>query len=517
MSAKFFILIKWWRNSILLLCLLSLSAFTAFAQINQSKRYELLLNENEPDFYITTTQHGLFLSRHLSGFDTSRLELIRLDTSFNEAWKGFISLEPNHSLAGKRTYNNFAFFLFRHVNPAIKDLILFMVDEQKGSYTRYNIKSYIPFMVTELQVVENTVLIGGYYNRVPLVLHFNRITFQSKVLPGLFNEEGELNHIKTYEDGTFDVLISAKNFTKQKTIWIRSYNPEGNLIAYYSIRPEGNKNLLFGRSVKTERHTQLIAGVYGLRYSEYSRGLFVSSVNASGYQRLKYYNFGDLENFFKYMKARRESRIKERIERRKVKGKMIRFNYRFLVHEVIEYQGQFILLGEAFYPKYKSLENSYGGFFRPYLNYAGLSTRDGRVFDGYWYTHAVIIAFNENGDLLWDNSFEINDVKTFTLEQFVKIEVKEDRIVLLYLYGNMLRTKIIQGNKVLEGKTADPIETWYSNDIVLLSKEKADQAKLEYWYDDFFYAYGVQNIVNGIDTPLTPKRRVFFINKISYQ
>ncbi|HPH45960.1 MAG TPA: hypothetical protein PKU83_03075, partial [Chryseolinea sp.] len=107
--------------------------------------------------------------------------------------------------------------------------------------------------------------------------------------------------------------------------------------------------------------------------------------------------------------------------------------------------------------------------------------------------------------------FEINDVRTFTLEQFVKLEVQEDKIALLYLFDNELRTKIIKGNKVLEGKISEPIDTKITNDVV--GKDSGDVNRLDYWYTQYFYAYGIQEISN----PTFGKRRVFFINKVSYK
>jgi hypothetical protein len=239
----------------------------------------------------------------------------------------------------------------------------------------------------------------------------------------------------------------------------------------------------------------------------YSRGLFLASIDAGGNQQLRYYNYGDLDNFFKYMKAKREARVKDRIERRKVKGKRTRFNYRFLVHEIVPYKNQYILLGEAFYPKYVST----AGSMSPFFSSGGYSTmmRDGRIFDGYYYTHAVVMGFDQQGNLLWDNSFEINDVKTYTLEQFVKLEVQGDRIALLYLFDNELRTKIIQDDQVLEGKSFKNIKMKFDKDEV--TKEQIAMSKLDYWYRDYFYAYGIQEITN----PELGKRRVFFINKIS--
>jgi hypothetical protein len=83
----------------------------------------------------------------------------------------------------------------------------------------------------------------------------------------------------------------------------------------------------------------------------------------------------------------------------------------------------------------------------------------------------------------------------------------------LYLYENEIRTKIIKGDQVLEGKSSDPIKTLNESEIV--KKEFADKNKLEYWYNDYLYAYGVQEIVNMNQKGLG-KRRVFYINKVSF-
>src|SRR5690606_22558323 len=196
---------------------------------------------------------------------------------------------------------------------------------------------------------------------------------------------------------------------------------------------------------------------------------------------------------------------KERIARKKIKGKKIRFNYRFLVHELVPYKDQFVLLGEAFYPRYKSTEGMHYTFLGP-----GSIIHNGRVFDGYHYTHAVVMGFDGDGNLLWDNSFEINDVKTFNLEQFVKLEVLPDRLALMYLYENDIRTKIIKDDRVLEGKAIDPIITFRDDEVVKADANSGN--KLEYWYNRYLYAYGIQDIVSP-DRRRQDKRRVFFINK----
>jgi hypothetical protein len=217
-----------------------------------------------------------------------------------------------------------------------------------------------------------------------------------------------------------------------------------------------------------------------------------------------YYPFADLENFFQYLKAKREQRIKDRIARRKIRGKKIRFQYRFLVHEFVEHNNEYVLLGEAFYPRYRNVERNYA---------YGSSTAFGSVvFDGYQYTHAIVIGFDRTGKLLWDNSFEINDIRSYTLEQFVKMDVQRDKIALLYLYNNKIRTKIIQDNMVVEGKMFSSLSTQFDENAFA---DEGGINKLDYWYDDTFLAHGVQQLSTRRFN--RSGRRVFFVNKLTYR
>jgi hypothetical protein len=119
---------------------------------------------------------------------------------------------------------------------------------------------FIPFTPAEFQVTEKAAIIGGYYNQVPVVLYYSFETEKSKILPGLLNENGELTQVRVYPDGTFDVLISARNFKGQQTVWIKNYDLEGNLQSNYALEPEDYKHLIFARSIKTNNNMQLVAG-----------------------------------------------------------------------------------------------------------------------------------------------------------------------------------------------------------------------------------------------------------------
>jgi hypothetical protein len=509
----FFTSTKWWFTNVILFSIvvsLPLLSFQADGQVVQPQRFEIELPDSEKHFdIITGAEAGLYLYRSLYTPKSEQIHLVKLDTGFQHQWSGYLPVEKNYIIVGKRAFKENLYLLLRYIDFTKNNFILIAIDSE-GNYQTHNIKGYIPFSPTEFQITEQAVLIGGYFNRVPLVLHYSLEKLNSKVLPGMFNESGELTQVRTHDDGSFDVLISSINYHRTRTIWIKNYDPQGNLNSHYTIDTEDNRHLIFGRLIKTNNNIQIVAGVYGSRTANYSNGIFISKIEPSGLQQIRYYSFADLENFFKYMKAKREQRVKSRIERRKVKGKRIRLNYRFLVHELVPYKDQFILLGEAFFPKYIPVDRSYGGFFTM-GRHPNSIIQDGRIFDGYYYTHAVVMGFTPEGDLLWDNSFEINDVRTFTLEQFVKLDAEEDKIALLYMFDNNIRTKIIQNNQVLEGKSADPIIT--SLPPALVKSNSSEVGKLEYWYNGYLYAYGVQENEKSRNYE---RKRVFYINKVKY-
>ncbi|QOI97406.1 MAG: hypothetical protein HRU69_07845 [Flammeovirgaceae bacterium] len=482
-------------------------AYAVSGQLQQSKRYEIPISDKEAEYHVASAKtNGALIYRYSSTKRNDFLDLIHLDTAFNELWKNQLELEKKFILAHQRTLDGRQYMLFYHREFTTLNFYIYSIQLKDGALTKYQVENYIPFVPTHLEVTSKGALIGGYYiGHVPVVLYFSFTTLRTNVLPGLVNETGELIQIRVSDDDSFQILIGAKNFMKQRTIWIKLYNPDGTLKQNTSIQPPENSSLLFGKVIETGNDNLVVAGTYGNRTSEYSKGLFIVTTNNQGDQVQYLYPFTDLENFFNYMKAKRQKRIKEKIERRKIKGKKIRLQYRILVHELVLQNNQYLLLGEAFYPVYKRDDR---------YNY-GLATSLAipYIFDGYRYTHAIVIGFNQQGKLQWDNSFEINDVKTFTLEQFVKMDAQSDKIALLYLFDNRIRTKILQGSKILEGKNYNPLKLDYQPEDS--GEEDTDIRKLDYWYDGTFLAYGVERPPSR--SMSRSRQRIFFINKVTYR
>jgi hypothetical protein len=491
-------------------------ALPGLGQVAQLDRYELTLENRfgvENPQVTSLGSEGILVQRRIKGKTKDQLELIKLDTTLHENWRGVITVEKNLSITMVVARDKVVYMLLRSVAYGNFDFNVIAMDIRSRGYRSYLVKNLIPFSPSDFNITTTAILIGGYFNSRPVVLHFSFASGRSRLLPGFFNDLGEINQIKTYDDGLIDILVSTRNIQRKKVLWIRSYTPEGDLIHATILEGGLDKNLIFGKSLRTEDGTLIIAGSFGVRNVEFSRGIFTTEVSPGDTPVLKYYNFSDLENFFKFMRPKRETRVVERIEKRKQRGKQNRKSYRFLPQELLQHGNEFLLLGETYFPRY-TYANPYG-FFGGNSIYSGSTIRGERIFDGYRYTHASVIGFDKIGKLVWDNSLEINDIKTFTLKQYVKLTSKEDQLGMLYLFDNELRSKTIQRNQVVEGKSTKALKSKYEDDIV--REKDTESSDLENWYDPYFYAYGIQFVRSSKNGMNDSGRKVLFINKLKFQ
>jgi hypothetical protein len=497
-----------------------------FGQVQQPDRYEIELEPYEDPFHVLSAEEaGVMLYKATDDFESGnqKWQFIKLDTTLNEEWVREYGIDRDYIYKGYEYRNHSYFFLFQTINQRTHNLHMVQMNEFTGDTLMHTIKNLVHIELSIFEMSDNSILIGGYYNQEPVVMHYDLRSKKTKFLPGIFGDRTELVQVKI-EQGFIKILVSSLTFDRRNTMAIKTYDYEGNYIDNFSFNPEGDIALINGRIAEIDNVGTIISGTYGVRRSEYSRGLFIAQHKAREEQVLRYFNFADLDNFFTYLKAKRQTRISNKISRKKVNGKKVKFNYRLIVHEIIESGDNYIMIGEAYYPKYNnnySGNNNYGSNNNysgnnniGYANNGGNSNTP-TSFAGYRYTHAVVIGFDKEGQKLWDNSFQIEDVLTYNLNQYVQADVIDDNVVLFYLYNNEIRTKIISGSEVIEGKSFDSVKMMFAGDVAINSSY-SNIGGLEKWYGHNFLAYGMQKIKNLKDSGVKLNRRVFYINKIYY-
>lgn len=495
---------------------------TTYAQVEQPKRYELELDKRDSPFEIIDAEaDGLFLYRSTPDRERGGYfwDFRMLNTDLEPLWDKKLQIEDDDQLLGYHAENGYVNLLYKDGYGTRDNFHIKRFDALTGDTTMFHFVNQVGMQITQFEIFYDKMILGGEINFRPVVMMYDFETGRGTPLQGLYTDRSELLQVRPdYKNNRLVVLMQVRDNDKTYSIATKSYDRDGNLISDIKLKNKGRNSLLNGMTGFLNNGNTLVMGTYGTRMSDYSRGLYLGRLSNEEQLSLDYFNYGELNNFFDYMKEKRQERVKERIRRRKTKGKKIKFNYRVMLHDVIETDDQFILLGEAFYVRYSSQPNQrYSSAYssRTPLAWRGNPYTNPMSFSGFQYTHAVVMGFDKQGNKLWDNSFEINDVEMLNLEQVVNATVEGNRVVLLYLFENVIRSKIIEGNEVVEGKTFNDLRLKFEDDVA--QKTDSELTGLSHWYGQNFYAFGVQKIKNLRNEGVKLNREVFFINKVRYQ
>jgi hypothetical protein len=493
----------------LLLIFLCLISCLANAQIEQPSRVEIELGDRDEFFNLVPTRSDeLVLFREVESKlsrSTTSTEIVLLDESFHFKVRDTVTITDDFFFIGYDYYDDSFFMLFDAQDPSAKKFLLVEYRFSDRSVKRFELKKPFDIDLSDFDVVEGWAIFQGMVGERPVVFSHGLREEKLAVLPGIYSKNSSLISLKIdRQSKTLNAIVKDRSFRKNIIFSVKTYTLDGQLLRTVVMDPGSDHFLLDAEVSSLDRDRIWISGTYAENRSRYSRGMFIAELSNRGQEYITFINYGDFENFFDYMKERREKRVKNRIKRRKEKGKRIKFNYRVLVHEIVERDNEYLLIGEAYYPRY-SHPNYYAG-----IN----STSSDFYFDGYRYTHAVIFSFDKNGNKNWDNCFEINDIVTFTLQQYVSLSTYEDRILLMYEFEDKIHSKIIGGSEVINGKEETELRSRFEDDEII--DTYGSYGGLGHWYEDTFYAFGVQDIKRENQFGGESNRTVFYINKITF-
>ncbi len=532
------------RKFFLLTALLSL-ALTGFAQqpigapTPYAKRLEIPVPANADNFFIIPVrENGVLL---LTQASRSGYNLVRFDTNLDRVWQveGTISDNldyVNYSYDGKDVYLLFSKFRSNRYQ-------VIKVYVGPGFTEKFDIYSVDKLEVSEFKAHRDAVYIAGVVREQPVLLYTNLQTRQSKLLPSAMKGSAEIQSIDIDSvNHKVNVTYSVKK-GKMYQLVVKAFDDDGRQDSQVILEPEDEFALLNGKLSPLTDTTQLMIGTYGYKSMQsttrgpVSQGVYMSQITPEEVLPTRYYSFTDFKNFFSFLSPREQERKERQIARQKEKGGDLKLNYQLLVHDLVPHGDQYILVAEAFQPTFRYQNNyPYGGFGSPYgfgspfgsmyspygwgwglwsMNpwyggSRGFFGNNQQVFDGWQYTHAVVAGFDKKGNLLWDNSFEIDNVKTMKLKEKVRTSLRDGQVTLFYSNNGAIRSKTIKDNLVMDNSPVQetPIVTARDGDKV----RRNSNDDLEYWYDNYFLAWGYQRIQNEAEG----RRNVFYLNKIPF-
>ena len=200
----------------------------------------------------------------------------------------------------------------------------------------------------------------------------------------------------------------------------------------------------------------------------------------------------------------REERLKNQKKTNTTKGEIA---FQFLSPRITDFGDLTVFTAEAFMPYYHTETRMGYGYYGYYGGYPYTYT----VFDGYDFFSEIILAFDHEGHLRWQQSVKFDNELTYNLYSHASEGVCYDELVVASPYRNNLRYTAFDANgQVLMNQQNEKLDPIHGADYV----EDEYFAQLSPWYGSRFLIYGSQIIQNS--TQPKARRTVFYLQKIQY-
>jgi len=254
------------------------------------------------------------------------------------------------------------------------------------------------------------------------------------------------------------------------------------------------------------------SGTYGIGRSKISNGIFFGASSEGKMDFVNYFPYSDLTEFLKFLPEKKQAKIEKKKAKKKARGKEFKISYRMAAHDIIKKEDGYILIGEAYYPTYRTETYTTTSVVN---GVSTTTTQTRQVFDGYRYTHAIVIKFDLEGNMIWDRYFELNPQgKPFYVKRYISVNTEDDGLIkLLYATGGQICGKSYDYDGII-------VNEFKRNTLELA--EDAEVARwtngdVDYWYDNFFFTYGWQRIKNKEKELGKRKRTIYYLSKIKFE
>lgn len=498
--------------SILLLCV----NISTKAQVSNDNRIELELKDGYTDEKIMEFgEMGLIMSSRDADPRRSETEwkYEKYDTDLQLAQTKSVILE--NKLHVEETFTNkkrtHTFFMSRR-----REFSIVTVDASNFEIIKAEGELPNKTRIKKMSVLGDYVFLQTYVKKNPTIFSINwktgKINQMPIVLEGFKTKDISLLDFQVLEDAN-EILMYTKAYTKRKEtdIYIFRFNDEGQKVETYSFTKGLEQNIIDLSSSKLNEDENIITGTYSNNSASTSEGIYFCKTSNEKIDFIKFYKFLDLKNFLSYLPEKKQEKIEKKKKKKQNKGKELKFSYQIAAHEIMKIENGYLFLGEAYYPTYRTETYSTTSTVNGVTT---TSTQTRQVFDGYQYTHAMLGLFDEEGNLLWDQIFEMKgSYKPFYVKRFISIAEKdENSLKLVFASGKRIISKSIDyEGAVINDSESEDIETSYTGD-----KVKTSFSNIDYWYDNYFVAYGSQKIKNKAGEAKR-KRKVYFVSKIKFE
>lgn len=492
-------------------------SLSAMSQISYDKRLEFNLNDGydkekiyefgEKGFVMTSVGDVVSFSDRYYRYELfdKNLELFKSDSVLLDK-----KLRADETVSTKdylHTFYKDAKGNFSLVSISADDLAVVKVDGELPK------KVY----VSDMAVLGDYAYFKSNIKRTPYLFSINWKTGkQTPILLSLNkvrSKDIQLVGFQLLEDSDEIMLYARVKAGKKKyDMYVICLDGNGKKTDVYNLTAGIDENIIDVSSYNAGGGKYIFTGTYSVNNAFFSEGIFFCKANGSTIEDIEFCPYAGLKNFLSYLPEKQQKRIEKRKKRKESNGNEFVLNYSIAAHDIIVREDGYLMLGEAYYPTYRTETETVTTTVNGVTT---TSTHTKSVFDGYQYTHAVLVKFGLDGRKQWDQSFEMWALyKPYHVKRFISVSVDDDKLIkMVFANSSKIVSKIVDNDGyVIQDKVYDEIKTSYSDDVT-----KRSFSNIDYWYGNYFIAYGSQRIKNVEDENVKRKRNVFFISKIRFE
>lgn len=201
----------------------------------------------------------------------------------------------------------------------------------------------------------------------------------------------------------------------------------------------------------------------------------------------------------------REEQLKNQKKENATRGEIA---FQFLTPRLTMFDDLTVFAVEAFIPYYHTETRMTYGY---YGYYGGGYPYTYTVFDGYDFFSEILLAFDREGHLQWQQSVKFDNELTYELYPHSAEGSCYDELVVVSPYQNKLRyISFDKEGQPLMNQQEEKLAPMHGADYV----EDEYFAQIRRWYDCRFLIYGSQIIQNS--TQPKSRRTVFYLQKVQY-
>jgi hypothetical protein len=490
-------------KKILLVALLCMVG-AAQAQVNQVLRKEIELDDARNTDQLAVGKYGLVLYGPKEVKGNANFELTQYDTLLNEVRRIQMEVPKKHSASAKAFSPDGR--ILHLIYQVGNDVTIYSVDLADGSHEKLRFKLPKPLNPDHVACLSEHVYFTSNDAKKVLIWSVHLKTAQvTQLKTPIFDKFMFLESINANPTQNL-ITVAISSGSSKKIGVVQNYH-----VLFYEqgvVAPKEQLKLTneMGRLIVDATVTWqginefTIAGAYSTKSDKNAEGLYLAYFEQGTQQWMRHYSFSDFPNFYEFMPQRKMQERKAK--KNAAKGMDDFVKSRVVVHDVYQFKNEFILIGECFQPTYMQMPVT------TTVN-GQIQTTYQTIFDGYLYTHAVVIGANFNGERQWGEVFGIETVtKPYSIVQKIRAIADQESFRMFYPYKTKIKVMQVLGSELVETAAGELLPESEMEKV-----KKALQPVSQHWYRNFILVTGIQ-VIEANKKEGIKRRKLFFMSKI---